>query len=76
MEFDGTIEKNVISALRSAKRLRGRSVHADTIEHWKCILERAQSDLACDSSSDHETMRQLVSDLEAELASRMSDRPR
>lgn len=70
MKLDGTVEKNVISAIRSARRFRGQPVHADTILHWQRILETAQSELGCDSSPDQQPMRQLIVELTAELASR------
>lgn len=70
MKLDGSVEKNVVSAIRSARRLRGRPVHGDTISHWQRVLEIAQSELDCDSSPDQQPIRQLIIELSAELASR------
>jgi hypothetical protein len=70
MELHGTIEQNVISALRSAKRLRGQSVHRETVEHWEHVLARAEFDLSSRPSSEQRDLGGLVSELRMELASR------
>ena len=49
MELDGTLEKNLVAAIGSAKRLRTRSVHADTIAHWTYVLELAEVNLLCNA---------------------------
>lgn len=70
MEMHGTVEANLISAIASAKRLRGHAVHADTIAHWSDLLHHARRELVADRSPDRPGMMQLVSELEAELADR------
>ena len=71
MELDGTLEKNLISAIRSAKRLRGQLVHDDTIEHWTDVLQLAEAELLRDTIPQRQTLMQLVSDLRTELASQV-----
>jgi hypothetical protein len=68
MELDGTLEKNLVSAIRSAKRLRGQLVHEDTIEHWTDVLQLAETQLLRDALP-RRTLMQLASDLRTELAS-------
>jgi hypothetical protein len=70
MELHGTIEANLISAIRSARRFRAQPVHGETIEHWKRILARAESDSSCAAASEREALRQLISDLKSELTFR------
>ena len=72
MELHGTIEANLISAIRSARRFRAQPVHGETIEHWRRILARAESDLSRASSSEREALRKLISDLKSELTFRES----
>jgi len=72
MELHGTIEANLISAIRSARRFRAQRVHGETIEHWKHILARAERDLSRSGASEREALRQLISDLQSELTFRES----
>jgi hypothetical protein len=74
MDLDGTVEKNLISAIRSAKRLRRRPVHGDTIEHWTYVLRRAEAELLSKPSPEREALADLVSDLRAELEPRTGRR--
>ena len=70
MELHGTIEANLISAIRSARRFRAQRVHGETIEHWKRILARAESEFSRAGSSEREALRQLMADLQSELTFR------
>ena len=67
MEIDGSITKNLASALRSARRLRGHPIHADTLGHWTDLLTHAPKD-AADGST--EPIKALIVELENELANR------
>jgi hypothetical protein len=70
MEMHGTVEANLISAIASAKRLRGHPVHPDTLAHWSDFLHHARRELAADQSPDRQALMLLVAELEAELANR------
>jgi HPt (histidine-containing phosphotransfer) domain-containing protein len=70
MEMHGTVEANLVSAIASAKRLRGHPVHADTIAHWSDLLHHALRELATDQSPHRQALMQLVAELEAEVAHR------
>jgi hypothetical protein len=38
MQLHGSTEANLISAVRSAGRLRGQRVHSDTVNYWTSLL--------------------------------------
>ena len=65
MELHGSIEQNLAAAVRSARRLKGHPIHADTIEHWTELLSQARRGLAGDPS---DPIKDLVVELENELA--------
>lgn len=66
MKLHGTIEANLIAAIRSARRLRGHPVHPDTVGHWTEVLHEARRN---PSSAPHpNTIRELLVELEVELA--------
>jgi hypothetical protein len=67
MDLHGSIENNLASAIQSARRLRGRPVHADTLGHWKDLVEHARRELAKGST---EPIDALICELEGELADR------
>ena len=67
MDLHGSIANNLTSALRSARRLRGHPVHADTLDHWTDLLHHARRDLTGGSS---EPILALILELEQEMAER------
>jgi hypothetical protein len=67
MELHGSIVNNLASALQSARRLRGHPVHADTLGHWKDLLDHARRELAAGST---EPVKSLILELENALADR------
>ena len=69
MEITGSVAKNLQSAVRSARRLRGHPVHADTLAHWRDLLHHARRALADDST---EPMKSLILELDEELSRRTS----
>ena len=69
MELHGSVQGNLIAAIRSARRLRGHPVHPDTLGHWTSLLHQARRQLGADPGST-DAIRQLVADLETELAER------
>jgi hypothetical protein len=70
MEMHGTIEANLLSAIKSAKRLHGHPVHQDTISHWSDLLGHARRELAAAQSDAPDALTQLVAELESEIADR------
>ena len=72
MELHGSIEANLVAAVRSARRLRGHPIHADTLQHWTDLLYQARRQLSAGPANDANTLKQLVADLETELADHSS----
>lgn len=66
MKIEGSIRSNLLSAISSARRWRGRPVHKDTVNHWRGVLEhgrRVGAGPLC------EPVAELIAQLENELAS-------
>ena len=66
MKIEGSIRSNLISAISSARRWRGRPVHQDTISHWRGVLEHGRRVAA---GPVGEPVAELIAELESELAS-------
>ena len=67
VEIEGTIRANLLAAIASARRWKGREVHEDTLRHWDEIVQHAR---ASGSDSGPDSIGELVAELETELASR------
>ena len=67
MDLYGSISNNLASAVQSARRLRGQTVHDDTLCHWTDLLLHARRELAAGST---EPIQALIIQLERELADR------
>jgi hypothetical protein len=65
MKFEGTIRANMLSAITSARRWRGRPVHRDTIAYWHAILDQGRRSNAGPLGT---SLGELVAELEGELA--------
>jgi hypothetical protein len=65
MKIEGSIRSNLISAITSARRLRGQRVHRDTIAYWHAILDHGRRAVAGPLG---EPVAELVAQLEDELA--------
>ena len=65
MRIEGTVRANLIAAVASARRWRGRTVHKDTVEHWRRLLDYGRQ---VDHQLRGEALGSLVTELEAELA--------
>jgi hypothetical protein len=65
MRIEGSVRSNLIAAITSAKRWRGRQVHSDTIEHWRRLLDHGRR---VSGQPYGEPVGDLVAELEAELA--------
>ena len=64
MKIEGSIRSNLLSAITSARRWRGRAVHRDTIAYWHNVLEHGRRTQAGSLSAP---IGDLVADLETEL---------
>jgi molybdate-binding protein len=69
MKLHGSIRENLAAAVRSARRLRGQLVHADTLKHWNDLLHHARAELAS-GTGDRQLIEPLVAELETEIAGR------
>jgi hypothetical protein len=67
MELHGSIANNLTSAVQSARRLKGHPVHADTLGHWKELLDHARRELVAGST---EPIQDLILELENQMAER------
>ena len=70
MKLHGTTEGNLISAIRSANRLRGSPVHHDTVKFWADLVAHARNELSSCAALPSASVRRLVSDLELEVSRR------
>ena len=70
MKLHGTTEGNLISAVRSANRLKERPVHKDTVKFWADLIAHARNELSSCAALSSDSIRRLISDLEQEVARR------
>ncbi|HJR83332.1 MAG TPA: hypothetical protein VJ775_05350 [Sphingomicrobium sp.] len=70
MKLHGSTEGNLMSAIRSASRLRGRPVHADTLKFWSDLLRHARDELSSWAGLPPESLKRLVAELEVEVGRR------
>ena len=64
MKIDGSIRSNLMSAIWSARRWRGRRVHLDTLKYWHGVLEHGRR---ANEARLGEPVADLVAQLEQEL---------
>jgi hypothetical protein len=64
MQIEGSIRANLIAAIASAKRLRGRPVHGDTIKYWRQLLDYARK---VSTQPHSEVFGDLMTELETEV---------
>lgn len=64
MRIDGSVRSNLLSAISSARRWRGRAVHKDTIGHWETVLEHGRR---AGGGPFPKAVGELVAELELEL---------
>lgn len=65
MRIEGSVRSNLIAAVASARRWRGRPVHKDTVDHWQRLLDYGR---LVHRQPCGEAVGELVAKLEAELA--------
>lgn len=64
MRIEGSVRANLIAAVASARRWRGRPVHRDTVDHWQRLLDYGR---LVHRQPCGEAVGELVAELEAEL---------
>lgn len=67
MRIEGSIRSNLLAAIGSARRWRGKQVHKDTLRHWQLLVEHAGRMAA---QPYGEAIGDLVVELEGELSAR------
>ena len=65
MRIEGSVRANLLAAVASARRLRDRPVHKDTVDHWQQLLDYGRH---VSHHQPGEIPDDLVAELEAELA--------
>jgi hypothetical protein len=65
MRIEGSVRSNLIAAVASARRWRGRPVHRDTVDHWQRLLDYGR---LVHRQPCGEAVGELVAELETELA--------
>jgi hypothetical protein len=70
MKLHGSTEGNLMSAIRSASRLRGRPVHGDTLKYWSDLARHARDELSAHSGLAPESLPRLLAELESEIGRR------
>jgi hypothetical protein len=70
MQLHGSTEGNLMSAIRSASRLRGHAVHADTLRYWSDLIRHARDELSSTAQLPPDSLTRLVAELELEIGRR------
>lgn len=65
MQIEGSIRANLLAAVASARRLRGKPVHGDTVAYWRRLLDHARR---ASTQLNGEAYGELMAELETELA--------
>ena len=65
MRIEGSVRSNLIAAVSSARRWHGRTVHKDTVDHWRKLVDYGR---LVDRQPYGEAVGDLVNDLEIEVA--------
>jgi len=65
MRIEGSIRANLLAAVASARRWRGRAVHKDTADHWRQLIEYGRR-VECQPYG--EAVGELLTELETEMA--------
>jgi hypothetical protein len=68
MELSGTIAHNLRCAIDSAKRLRGKRIHADTLDFWRSLISHALRDQQRKTDGSGWLISELVAKLEKEIS--------
>jgi hypothetical protein len=68
VKIEGSIRSNLISAITSVRRWKGRPVHKDTLTYWHAVLDHGRRSIG-------EPVGELVAELESELVRAGKHRP-
>jgi hypothetical protein len=75
VELHGTLTENLKAALRSAHKLRGQRVHADTLRFWSELVGLARSKREGLVGLDRPAISSLADQLESAIQEFQRDRP-
>ena len=75
VELHGTLTENLKAALRSARKLRGQRVHADTLQFWSELVGLARSKRAGLLNLDWPAISSLADQLESSIQEFRRDQP-
>jgi hypothetical protein len=64
MRIEGSVRANLIAAVASARRFRGRPVHKDTADHWRRLLDYGR---LIDRQASGESVGDVLAQLETEM---------
>lgn len=64
MRIEGSVRANLIAAVASARRWRGRAVHRDTVDHWRRLVDYGR---LIERQPYGEAVSDLVAKLESEV---------
>jgi len=64
MQIEGSVRANLMAAVASARRWRGRPVHRDTVDHWRRLLDYGR---LVERQPCGERVGDLVAELETEI---------
>lgn len=64
MRIEGSVRSNLIAAVASARRFRGRPVHRDTADHWRRLADYGR---LVERQPNGEAVSDLVAELEMEM---------
>ena len=64
MRIEGSVRSNLIAAVASARRWRGRPVHRDTVDHWRRLVDYGR---LVERQPCGEAVSELVAELETEV---------
>lgn len=70
MRLHGSTEANLISANRSARKLRSQAVHADTLKYWSDLAKHARHEMSSRDVVPSESLNHLIADLELAIVQR------
>ena len=65
MQIEGSVRSNLLAAIAAARRWRGRSVHDDTLEHWRRLIDYSR---LVSRQPYGEPVIDLIAELEREVA--------
>jgi hypothetical protein len=64
MRIEGSVRANLIAAVASARRWRGRPVHRDTVDHWRRLVDYGR---LVERQPSGEAVSDLLAELETEV---------